>query len=158
TGPLRGLPGASSTKLYRSVHTMPNTDTNPLDQAYQKHAEWTRSLPSVEHLAALAKAGRSARSWYRSAGRLIGNVFGHEAPRFTALPAATSGNKAVKDNLRIAAVVWKHYKQLTGGQSRPLTGRELDTLHKRLKSEVGNLPSLNYTLSKGENKRGKKYV
>jgi hypothetical protein len=97
--------------------------------------------------AGLSKAGRSARGWYRQAGKLIGDVFGSEAPRFTALLAATSGNKGVDANIRIASVVWKHYKQLTGGMSRPLELTELRKLYNRLKPETNNLPHLKYTLA-----------
>jgi predicted GNAT family acetyltransferase len=60
------------------------------------------SLPHTHELAAAALAGQAKRGWYRQSAEALTNVFGADAPRFTALLAAMSPQVSVQTNLHNA--------------------------------------------------------
>lgn len=55
-------------------------------------------LPPTQEFAAAALAGGAARGWYRRSAEAIANVFGPDAPRFSALLAAMSPQSSVQTN------------------------------------------------------------
>jgi GNAT superfamily N-acetyltransferase len=63
-------------------------------------------LPSGAELAAAAVAGQAKRGWYKRSAQALVNVFGPDAPRFTALLAALSPQTPVEWNFRNAVSVW----------------------------------------------------
>lgn len=79
------------------------------------------SLPTTQEMAAVAYAGRAKRGWYAGSASAIVNVFGLDAPRFTALLAALSPQTGVEDNLLNTLNVWKNW--IAAG--RPTTRAEI---------------------------------
>jgi hypothetical protein len=60
------------------------------------------ALPPTEEFAAAAIAGNAKRGWYRNAAEAVTQVFGPDAPRFTALMAALSPQTSVQMNFHNA--------------------------------------------------------
>ena len=56
--------------------------------------------------AAVAKAGAAKRGWYKDSADTISNIFGPDAPRFSALLAALSPRTTLNSNLENAVNVW----------------------------------------------------
>mgnify|MGYP003134293744 CR=1 FL=1 len=67
--------------------------------------------PRPENFADTILAGASGRGWYDISGQGIVESFGDDAPRFTALLAAQSPNKSVKDNLKYALDTWARWNE-----------------------------------------------
>jgi len=94
------------------------------------NARWQRSWlrafamsPTPREWASMIDLGYNARDWY-SVSRAAIAQFGKDAPKFTALMAATSPNVPVERNLAIAREIWNR----TGGQ--PVTREQaLAMLH-----------------------------
>lgn len=72
------------------------------EKSLQKVLDTFHSLPPTHELAAAALAGKAKRGWYRDAAQAISNVFGGDAPRFTALLAAMSPQTSVEMNFHNA--------------------------------------------------------
>lgn len=83
-----------------------------------------RVLPSEAQLKAVAKAGEPKRGWYRASTQAILDVFGDDAPRFTALLAATSPRVSVEANLQNALSVWMNWNKL----GRPTDPRQIKAI------------------------------
>lgn len=58
--------------------------------------------PATEEYAAAALAGAAKRGWYRNSAQAIANIFGPDAPRFSALLASMSPQVSVETNFRNA--------------------------------------------------------
>jgi len=67
--------------------------------------------PKPENFADTILAGSSGKGWYDISGEGIAESFGDDAPRFTALLAAQSPNKSVKDNLKYALETWARWNE-----------------------------------------------
>ncbi len=78
-----------------------------------------RALPSASEMSSVALAGGSKKGWYRNSTQALQEVFGEDAPRFTALLAATSPQTSVESNLLNALNIWKNWT----AEGRP-TGRD----------------------------------
>ena len=85
----------------------------------ERFLELRRQLPSANEMAAVAQAGGSKKGWYRNSTQALQQVFGEDAPRFTALLAATSPQTSVESNLLNALNIWKNWT----AEGRP-TGRD----------------------------------
>ena len=59
-------------------------------------------LPDTKEFAAAALAGKAKRGWYRESAKAIANVFGADAPRFSALLSAMSPQVSIEMNLHNA--------------------------------------------------------
>lgn len=68
-----------------------------------------RALPSSNELSAVARAGQAKKGWYRNSTQALQEVFGEDAPRFTALLAGLSPQTSVESNLVNALNVWKNW-------------------------------------------------
>jgi hypothetical protein len=69
------------------------------------------TLPNPEEMAAIAFSARAKRGWYRRSAQAITDIFGvTDAPRFTALLAATSPQTGVEDNAITALKIWTNWK------------------------------------------------
>ena len=66
-------------------------------------------LPSAKNVAATAKFGAPKRGWYAASANAVHDVFGPDAPRFTALLAATSPQTSVESNLRNTLSIWRNW-------------------------------------------------
>ena len=91
----------------------------------EEFVEVFNRLPSDFEVATAARLGQAKRGWYRDAANSILYLFGPDAPRFTALLAATSPVKSVQDNLRNALAIWEHYNRYRASLGREPTRREL---------------------------------
>lgn len=72
------------------------------------------AAPSPRAMASMALAGRDARGWYAVGSAEAGvlrDIFGDEAPRFTALLAALSPQVPVDRNMDLALEVWDAWKR-----------------------------------------------
>jgi len=67
------------------------------------------NLPSAGELSSIALAGKVKRGWYRKSAEAISEVFGPDAPRFTALLAALSPQTSVRSNMRNALKTWVNW-------------------------------------------------
>lgn len=67
--------------------------------------------PTPREYASVAARGANNLGWYEESGRAIQETFGDDAPRFTALLAATSPNKSVRENLRYALETWENWEK-----------------------------------------------
>jgi hypothetical protein len=91
--------------------------------------QWLRAFtmsPTPREWASMIDLGYNARDWYGLSRAAIAQ-FGPEAPKFTALLAATSPNMPIERNLQVALEVWKR----TGG--RPVTAEQAS----RMLREIG---------------------
>ena len=70
-----------------------------------------RNLPRVSEVAAVARAGRSKRGWYRYSQKALEIIFGEDAPRFAALLAATSPQTSVEANLLNTLNIWRNWNK-----------------------------------------------
>jgi hypothetical protein len=84
-------------------------------------------LPPTEEFAGAALLGRAKRGWYEDAANAIVGLFGSEAPRFTALLAATSPVKSVQANLRNAVAIWEQWQAMRKQAGRDPSRQELET-------------------------------
>lgn len=67
-------------------------------------------IPQSEQMASLAKAGAAKQGWYRGSTQALIDVFGlQDAPRFSALLAATSPKTSVESNLLNTLNIWKNW-------------------------------------------------
>lgn len=66
-------------------------------------------LPPAKEMTALAKVGGAKRGWYRASTQALVDVFGDDAPRFSALLAATSPQTSVESNLANSLNIWKNW-------------------------------------------------
>lgn len=97
-----------------SLHLTDHEANELLNSTKASVAKFKQSLarmPTEQALTLLSKMGEGHRKWYQEAKNSLESVFGDEAPRFIALLAATSSRKGVKDNMRVASQIWKHYKR-----------------------------------------------
>ena len=101
-------------------------------------------MPSTEGLIALAKVGEKHKGWYQEAAKDLKGAFGEEAPRFIALLAATSANKGIKDNFRIAAYIWKQYKQLQKATGGKVTDQNLKEMMEKISADAWTHPKLHW--------------
>lgn len=68
-------------------------------------------IPQSEQMASLAKAGAPKQGWYRGSTQALMDVFGpQDAPRFSALLAATSPQTSVESNLLNTLNIWKNWE------------------------------------------------
>ncbi len=70
-----------------------------------------RALPSSGEMASVAQAGGAKKGWYRNSTQALNEVFGEDAPRFTALLAAMSPQTSVESNLINALNTWKNWER-----------------------------------------------
>ena len=75
-------------------------------------------LPTGEEMAHVAYAGRAKKGWYRKSAEAISNIFGPDAPRFTALLASMSPQSSVEVNLHNAIHTWKNWDAAGRPQGR----------------------------------------
>src|SRR5262249_16487678 len=68
-----------------------------------------KQLPPDADFRAAALAGIAKRGWYTKSANAIIEVFGDDAPRFTALLAAISPTNPVEQNLQFALRVWREW-------------------------------------------------
>lgn len=61
-----------------------------------------KDLPPTEEYAAAAMAGKAKKGWYENSAKAIANVFGPDAPRFSALLASMSPQVSVQGNFHNA--------------------------------------------------------
>ena len=66
-------------------------------------------LPPAKEMTALSKMGGAKRGWYRASTQALVDVFGDDAPRFSALLAATSPQTSVESNLANSLNIWKNW-------------------------------------------------
>jgi hypothetical protein len=90
------LPGIISKNLTEPERNQLRADT------IQRVTDAFKELPDTKEIAAAALAGNAKRGWYKEATQAIGNVFGADAPRFTALLAAMSPQTSVEMNFHNA--------------------------------------------------------
>ena len=68
-------------------------------------------IPQAEQMSSLAKAGAPKQGWYRGSTQALMDVFGpQDAPRFSALLAATSPQTSVESNLLNTLNIWKNWE------------------------------------------------
>lgn len=70
---------------------------------------YLNGMPDTADLAAVAKLGEPKIGWYNASTRAIDEMFGPDAPRFTALLAATSPRTSVEGNLTNALNIWNNW-------------------------------------------------
>lgn len=90
------LPGVISKNLTGAERNQLRSDT------IQRVTDVFKQLPDTKEIAAAALAGNAKRGWYKEATQAIGNVFGADAPRFTAVLAAMSPQTSVEMNFHNA--------------------------------------------------------
>jgi len=84
----------------------------------QRVVDQFNQLPSAKEMAHVAYAGRAKRGWYKQSAEAISNVFGHDAPRFSALLASMSPQTSVETNLMNAVSTWKNWDAAGRPQTR----------------------------------------
>jgi len=95
-GPKFEAPSAITKYLTEPEKAQLRTDTA------MRMVEAFHELPPTHELAAAALAGQAKRGWYDDSAKAITNVFGPDAPRFTALLAAMSPQTSVQMNFHNA--------------------------------------------------------
>lgn len=90
-------------------HLLPEERAKLRTDTAQKFATIRDALPTAKEMANVALAGKAKRGWYANSANAIIQTFGHDAPRFTALLAATSPQTSVENNLLNALNVWKNW-------------------------------------------------
>ena len=75
-------------------------------------------LPTGEEMAHVAYAGKAKRGWYRKSAEAISNIFGPDAPRFSALLASLSPQSSVEVNLSNAIQTWINWDAAGRPQGR----------------------------------------
>jgi hypothetical protein len=96
-GNLNKKPGLPTEHLTADEQKQLRVDTTQrLIDAFHK------DLPPTEQYAAAALAGKAKKGWYANSSRAIANVFGPDAPRFSALLAAMSPQSSVQMNFHNA--------------------------------------------------------
>jgi len=86
--------------------------------AARKVLDIFKSLPPTKEFAAAALAGKAKRGWYRESAQAIANVFGPDAPRFSALLSALSPQVSVETNLQNAIRVFVNWDKAGRPQTR----------------------------------------
>lgn len=81
-------------------------------------------LPDPVTFAHAAIRGSEARGWYQGSGQALQETFREDAPRFTALLAATSPQKSVQVNLEVALDLWGNWN-MAGRPTDEATLREI---------------------------------
>src|ERR1035441_6771580 len=76
------------------------------------------NLPTAKEMAHVAYAGRAKRGWYARSAEAISNIFGADAPRFSALLASMSPQTSVEVNFANAVEMWKNWTAAGRPQSR----------------------------------------
>lgn len=99
-------------------------------------------MPSEESLANAMLAGSQQYGWYNAAGKAITQAFGPEdAPRFTALLAATSPRQSVQGNLSMSLQIWDRWNA-AGRPTNPDAIRQLlprDIMQARIPNALRSL-------------------
>jgi hypothetical protein len=73
----------------------------------EEMVELFTQFPAAEEMASVAFSGKAKKGWYERSARALVRVFGaDDAPRFTALLAATSPQTSVESNLTNALRIW----------------------------------------------------
>ena len=90
------LPHEISSNLTEAEKSQLRTDT------VKRQTDVFHELPSTHEMAASALAGKAKKGWYQKAANAISNVFGPDAPRFSALLAAMSPQTSVEWNFHNA--------------------------------------------------------
>lgn len=123
---------STSSSLLR--HLTPAEQRKVTSKVAEKITTILEQLPPADEYAAAAYAGRAKRGWYRKSSEALRAVFGHEAPRFAALLAATSPQTSIESNLRNALNIWVNWNSA----GRP-TDREsiLDVMAKSVEGKGG---------------------
>jgi hypothetical protein len=85
-----------SPHLTEQEHAQLRTDTS------KRLVDAFHSAPATEEYAAAALGGKAKKGWYRDSAKAIANVFGADAPRFSALLAAMSPQTSVQMNFHNA--------------------------------------------------------
>ena len=65
--------------------------------------------PTARELASAAGRGAAARGWYRASSAALVEVFGEDAPRFSAMLAALSPQTSVEENLKGTLLFWNRW-------------------------------------------------
>jgi hypothetical protein len=102
--------------------------------------EWEAKGMSDE-MTSVALAGSAKRGWYRESGRVLGQVFGDDFPRFAGLLAATSPQTSVKSNLKNALNIWKNWNAAGRPQSKAAIKRIMGKSVEGDKGEASVLPA-----------------
>jgi len=66
-------------------------------------------LPNAKEMATVASAGQAKRGWYQRSAQAIADIYQEDAPRFSALLAATSPQTSVQSNLLNATNIFKNW-------------------------------------------------
>jgi hypothetical protein len=93
-------------------------------------------MPTPGEGAAMAIMGAKQRGWYEASGNTLRTMLGDDAPRFTALLAATSPQNDVENNLAIAFEMWRRFKELPEG-----TEITLDLVRELQPIDMGLVPN-----------------
>jgi len=92
---------------------------------------------SARQGASIAILGAQAQRWYDASADSIVKMFGFDAPRFTALLAATSANAPVDNNLRSALRVWGEWDKA----GRPADADEIKRIFETFGQPEGAVPN-----------------
>jgi hypothetical protein len=68
-------------------------------------------MPTPEEGAHLAALGARQHGWYKASAKMLDEAFGEDAPRFTALLAATSPRQSVEKNLLESMEIWRDWQK-----------------------------------------------
>jgi hypothetical protein len=80
------------------------------EKVYGNFMEMVRKGPLGRELASGAVAFESARDWYKNSAQALSEMFGAEAPRFTAVLAALSPRTTVPEDFKGALLFWEQYQ------------------------------------------------
>jgi hypothetical protein len=81
------------------------------DKQRQDMADIWHGSASTDQTAAMALAGKAKKGWYERSAKAIHNMFGMDAPRFTALLASLSPQTGVETNLHNTLKVWRAWDE-----------------------------------------------
>ena len=124
------LEGLGSRAKYLTPVEVAKLKTHTLE----KFLEIRKSLPSANEMSAIAQAGKAKKGWYKESMGAIRQVFGEDAPRFTALLASMSPQTSVEMNLMNALNTWSNWV----GAGRPTARNEiLDVMGMSVAGEKG---------------------
>ncbi|TFH51206.1 MAG: hypothetical protein E4H01_00775, partial [Lysobacterales bacterium] len=90
-------------------------------QTAQNLVDYLDAMPTSNEMSDVAFAGRAKRGWYENSQRAIEEIFGADAPRFTALLAALSPQTSVENNTLNALRVWSAWT----AADRPLNSKSI---------------------------------
>jgi hypothetical protein len=81
------------------------------EKTFGKFMDMIRKGPLGRELASGAVAFESARDWYKNSAEALVEMFGEDAPRFTAVLAALSPRTTVPEDFKGALLFWEQYQE-----------------------------------------------